>query len=459
MLFRSYDQHWLERFAAALAAQPWIELRTPAEAMAHHAPRGLAYLPTASYHEMEEWSLPPAAQERYQRAVEILTPAFGEAARDLLRGGHWRNFSARYPEANRLHKRALHASHRLWEQPAEEDERWREARTRLWRAQCNCPYWHGVFGGLYLPHLRAALYRELIAVERYLAPDTPHLQRADLDLDGVPDLLLETPRWAAWVSLRGGRMWAFDDRPGLCNYGDTLARRPEAYHRRLREAEQGAAEGRSIHDALRVKEPGLAALAEGHDPHGRDSFVDRWSEGALTHEWAETRFEPVGAGEVGATAFTLASAEGEAPAIAKRYAVASDGMLEVDYTLSSGLSRLGKLVVELNLGLHVPDAADRYVEVEGERATPPHFAATARHPAVSRVAFVDEWADRRLDIWVDRKAALERAPIETVSLSEAGAERVFQGVEVRFVLAVALERGKPWRVRFRLAPGRRGRPA
>lgn len=453
---RCYDERWLERFADLLAANPWIELRTPAEAMAHHPSRGLAYLPTASYHEMEEWSLPPVAQERYHQAIELLTPALGEGARDRVRGGHWRNFTARYPEANRLHKRALRASHRLWEHPAEDDEGWREARTRLWRAQCNCPYWHGVFGGLYLPHLRAALYRELIAVETRFAPPEPRVERADLDLDGVADALLETPRWAAWVSARGARMWGFDDRATPWNYGDTLARVPEAYHRKLRDAESGAAEGRSIHDQLRVKEPGLAALAEQLDRHGRDSFVDRWSEGALTHEWADTRFAL--AEEVPA-AVALHAAESAAPAIAKRYRVGQDGMLEVEYTLTSAGPRLGRLDVEMNLGLHVAEAPDRYVEVEGVRATPPHFAARTRHPVLSRAAFVDEWAGRRLDLWLDRKASLERAPIETVSLSEAGAERVFQGLELRFGFAVALERGKPWRVRFRLAPGPQGRPA
>ena len=62
----------------------------------------------------------------------------------------------------------------------------------------------------------------------------------------------------------------------------------------------------------------------------------------------------------------------------------------------------------------------------------------------------------RLEVWADRPAIVDRAPIETVSLSEAGAERVFQGIEVRFGLAVALEAGQPWRARFRLAPGRAG---
>jgi hypothetical protein len=453
---RCYEQGWLERFADALAAQPWIELRTPAEAVAHHAPLGLAYLPTSSYHEMQEWALPPAAQARYHRAAELLEPEFGDAARDLLRGGHWRNFQVRYPEANRLHKRVLHASRRLWDKPGEDDERWREARTRLWRAQCNCPYWHGIFGGLYLPHLRAALYRELIAVEAYLAGPDTQIQRADFDLDGAPDLLLETGRWAAWVSTRGARMWAFDDRRGLWNYGDTLARRPEAYHRKLREAELGVAEGRSIHDAVRVKEPGLAALAEALDPYGRDAFVDRWHEGDALHVWADTNFA---VSEGGATGFTLATPEAAAPALAKRFAVGGDGMLEVEYALESRHARSGSLTVELNLGLHVAEAPDRFVEVEGERARPPHFAAVARHEAVSRVAFVDAWADRRLDIWVDHPATFGRAPIESVSLSEAGAERVFQGLEARFSMAVSLEPGRPWRARFRLAPGRAGSPA
>jgi hypothetical protein len=444
-----YERGWLERFGDALAANPWIELRTPAEAVSHHAPRGLIYLPSAAYHEMEEWALPPAAQVRYQRAAERLAAEFGDGARDLLRGGLWRNFQARYPEANRLHKRMLLASHRLWDRLAEEDVSWREARTRLWRAQCNCPYWHGVFGGLYLPHLRAALYRELIAVETWLAPPAPAIEAADFDLDGVPDARLETPRWAAWTSARGGRLWAYDDRVTLWNYGDTLARRAEAYHARLQGAAgQAAGEGRSIHEAVTVKEPGLDSLAAQIDAHGRDSFLDRWSEGATHHDWADTLMTAASDDGV-----TYHAAEGGAPALTKRYAVGADGELEVHYTLASSRARLGVLTVTLNLGVHVPEAPDRWVEVEGARAEPPHFAARASHPGVMRSAYVDAWAGRRLDVWTDRKATLERAPIETVSLSESGAERVFQGVEARHAFAVALEPGRPWQVRVRLAAG------
>src|SRR5260370_24127362 len=42
------------------------------------------------------------------------------------------------------------------------------ARQELYRAQCNCPWWHGAFGGLYLPHLRNAAYQHLIAADNAL---------------------------------------------------------------------------------------------------------------------------------------------------------------------------------------------------------------------------------------------------------------------------------------------------
>jgi alpha-amylase len=458
-----YHDGWLEHFVAALAANPWIELRTPAEAIAHHRPSGLVYLPTASYHEMQEWALPPRAQERYHRAAGLLRESFGDGALDLLRGGHWRNFLSRYPESNRLHKRSLRASRLLHAHPSmvrggeafplTPTPDWKEAQTRLWRAQCNCPYWHGVFGGLYLPHLRSALYRELIAAEAYLAPGSPNVERGDIDLDGWEDALLETSAWAAWISSQGARLWAFDDRQGLWNYGDTLARRAEYYHRALKDARVGFEAGESIHAGVRVKEAGLAELADRLDVRGRDSFVDRWLEAGVEHDLAGECFVFL---DTGPFEVTLEHAAAELPAIRKTYRVGIDGSLEVVYTIESKRPRLGRLDIDLNLGLHVRQAADRFIEIDGATADPPHFGATARHDAVTRVAYVDRWADRRLDVWFDRKCTIERAPIETVSQSESGAERVFQGVEARHAFAVALEAGRPWRLHVRLAPGTAG---
>jgi len=443
---RCYDEGWLDRFADALEAESWIAVRTPAEAIAERPPLGLVYLPTASYHEMEEWALPPIAQERHHRAAERLAGEFGDAAADRLRGGIWRNFLSRYPEANRPHKRALRASRRLW-RVREHDEAWKAALTHLWRAQCNDAYWHGVFGGLYLPHLRAAIYRELIEAEGYLGGGATHVECADLDLDGYDDALLESKDWAAWVTARGGALWGLDDRARAWNYGDTLARRPEYYHRKLRAAAVGGGEGGTIHAAIRLKEPGLAALVEDYDAHGRESFLDRWSGDGGTHELAGERFALAADG---GDTIVAGMPEGTGPQIEKRFARHGSDTLAVSYALTSARARRGRLEVALNIGLHVPEADDRYIEVGGVKASPPHFAARARHEHVERIAFVDAWAKRRLTIAIAPACEVERAPIETVSLSEAGAERVFQGVALRCALPVSLEPGHPFRLTFRL---------
>src|SRR5438876_357211 len=147
-----YTRGWLAQFCdaiAALVAAGEVRLTTPGAALREVASAGLAYLPTASYREMETWALPAHAVRR----LAALERDLGEervAGPDgaFLRGGHWRNFLVKYPEANRMHKKMLALSALCRERgdpPA--------ARRAIGRAQCNDAYWHGVFGGLYLPHL------------------------------------------------------------------------------------------------------------------------------------------------------------------------------------------------------------------------------------------------------------------------------------------------------------------
>ena len=448
---RCWKDGWLERFAAALEAAPWIDVLPPGEALDRHAPLGLAYLPTASYHEMAEWSLPATAQRRYRAAAKTLEPAYGSQAHDLLRGGHWRAFQMRYPESNRMHKRMLRASRRLHALP-DRDGAWREARTHLWRSQCNCAYWHGVFGGLYLPLLREAIYRELIAVERYLAPPGPHLERGDVDLDGCEDAVIETPEWAAWVSVRGGSLWAFDDRRGGLNWGDTLARHDEAFHDALAGVAVGGGEGQTIHSAVHVTETGLAELAAAPDVMPRDSFQERWIGDGEAIDWAARVFEFESAPTREIRLVSTATTVSGNLTLAKRYRPQAREGLETELTLRSAAKRSGRFEVALHLGVHVPNSPDRFVVVNGDRAERPAFSARASHARVRRLDLVDQWAGVRLEIELDREADLDRSPIETVSLSERGAERVFQGIAARFSFPLELEPGQPWTVRFTLRP-------
>src|SRR5438876_10207973 len=106
-----YTRGWLVQFCdaiAALVAAGEVRLTTPGAALREVASAGLAYLPTASYCEMEAWALPAHAVAR----LVALERDLGEervAGPDgaFLRGGHWRNFLVKYPEANRMHKKML----------------------------------------------------------------------------------------------------------------------------------------------------------------------------------------------------------------------------------------------------------------------------------------------------------------------------------------------------------------
>src|SRR5690606_9896424 len=115
----------------------------------------------------------------------------------FVRGTFWRNFLVKYPESNRLHKQALRLSRALERSGLPEDVKAR-ARDHVWQAQCNCAYWHGVFGGLYLPHLRFGLYQQLIAAQRLLdaewrARESVRWEETDWNYDGRVEHLLHTP--------------------------------------------------------------------------------------------------------------------------------------------------------------------------------------------------------------------------------------------------------------------------
>ncbi|HMO34553.1 MAG TPA: DUF1925 domain-containing protein, partial [Gemmatales bacterium] len=86
------------------------------------------------------------------------------------------------------------------------------AILELYRGQCNCPYWHGAFGGLYLPHLRQAIYKHLISADNACLPDDiAHGQRVDIELhdfnlDGRRELRIATVLYAAYFCPHLGGM-------------------------------------------------------------------------------------------------------------------------------------------------------------------------------------------------------------------------------------------------------------
>jgi alpha-amylase/alpha-mannosidase (GH57 family) len=246
-----WEGGWLDAFLdemERLTAGGVVRLARPGDVVSEVPAAGLAYPPTASYHEMELWSLPPAAAERLERARAALAGEPG--ARDVVRGGHWRNFLGRYEESKRMHAKALRLSEicRRRGNPA-------PARRAIGKAQCNDAYWHGVFGGIYLRHLRAAIWENLAEAERLLREGEPlEAEWVDMDGDGEPEIWVHSAAISAVVRPhRGGALTELTHlEPGV-NLADVLTRRRESYHRTVRK------EGGSEPESSRPPEPGQAA--------------------------------------------------------------------------------------------------------------------------------------------------------------------------------------------------------
>ena len=239
---------------------------TFSEYLKKEEPLGRVYLPTTSYMEMGEWALPAEASREYTALVEeVKTWKDGDRVKRFLQGGMWRNFFAKYPEANWMHKRMLSVSRALREARSNgmEDGDLKQATRHLYKAQCNDAYWHGVFGGLYLPHLRKEIYENLIKAEGIILRSpggSVKVEASDIDRDTFDDVTIRAEAFNLFFSpRRGGSLVEADWKPGALNIGNTLTRWFEGYHMKLKEAAGGGegASAKSIHGAVTAKEEGL----------------------------------------------------------------------------------------------------------------------------------------------------------------------------------------------------------
>ncbi len=387
-----FERGWLDDFLNTMQGamgRGEVKLVTCAGALAEVPGGGLAYLPAVSYREMEKWALPPEAATR----LESLEHELGEhrlagPEGGLVRGAHWRNFLVRYPEANRMHKKmlALSALHRS-RAGALKTPDLADARRAIGRAQCNDAYWHGVFGGLYLPHLRAAIWHNLALAESLLRKgERPQAEVVDLDRDGRDEIWVHSPHWSVLIApARGGAVEEYALFSSLTNYANTLTRRHEAYHDVKPPTHPGA-------------HPEPAPEAPPYDAEDRALFVDRVLAGDLTPEpYAAGRYAPLGTWARAPMRHRIEQAGGAIevvlesetlPRLEKRIRVAEDGALTVSY-----------------------------------RWSPETLPAGSRFaPEISLARSLDLRTEPRADVW--------RFPIETVAKSERGLERTVQGESV-----------------------------
>jgi 4-alpha-glucanotransferase len=458
---------WVDDCFGALADNvEWLTTVTPSEWLARMPPVDRAYVPTTSYVEMTEWALPADEAPVFSRLLAEAVEG-GTAAARFLRGGMWRNFQARYREINDLHKQMLRVSAAVDDMPlgAARDR----AVDHLYRGQSNDCYWHGLFGGIYLPHMRLATLGELIAAEDLVIDQREVNVVADHDLDGRDEVLLGTTGQMVLIDpAEGAGIGAWDLRASRLALASVLRRRPEAYHAQLRAMEEAQARGEqgegrtltSVHEQLLAKESGLSALLV-YDDHERRSgllrvLVDDAEVGDFVGgEW---QLESSGARSSGNVAAEL-SRSANGIAVLKKIELAGgrlDPQLSVIVEVVNGgqADMQGELELEWNLNLlgggGNPAAYYRWAGREDR-----HDAAGEAGPGVA-IAFGNH--HERVHIEADAAPAAQARwyPVETVSNSESGFERVYQGSCLLFRWPFQLAAGGTCSVAVRLAVSQAG---
>jgi alpha-amylase len=476
-----FEKKWLTRFFAALESAEsagTIQTVLPGEYIQTHAPVGRVYLPNASYDEMMEWALPVAGMRRVHELRERMKKSGEyEIYGPYVRGGIWQNFLAKYTEANQIHKKMLYVSQRL--QTAMDDAMQKAggaaiggdtgdllgtAQRELYKGQCCCAYWHGLFGGLYLNYLRDSLYRSLLGAERILDQlqqgkgDWISYEEDDFDLDGKGEVLVSNRLINAYIKPHlGGTVFEIDYKPKCFNVTDVLTRREEGYHdlikSHLHNADKSASDKpKTIHDLVRVKEEGLERALI-YDDVPRASFIDRFfpldatlalvkSGGAAKDlgDFAagDYKVEAIGVDEPKDASFGLhmfkkgnvrEGGSARPITIEKHLKVEIDrAALHVRYVLRNDGDRPLELAfaTEINVNLLAGNDPSRYVKLGGSEERAP-LASEGVTDEWKKVTLVDEWMKIRLELESSAPGRLFRYPVETVSQSENGLERTYQG--------------------------------
>ncbi len=490
-----YKNGWLETFFDALVENAKdIRVVTLAEAYDEVKPLQKLYVPECSYREMTEWVLPAHRLMEYESAVKDLQKddPLWQRLRGFLSGANWRNFKVKYPETNEMYARMMYVSCRLAELETRVLKEKRNtpemlqtldaARADLYRGQCNCSYWHGAFGGVYLPVLRDAVYSHLIAadtrldeIQRKLDGTLPAIsvEIGDFDFDLHPELRVMNGEMTAWLSPhRGGTLYELDIPRVPHNLLATLARREEAYHRKiLLHRPEHDGDFASIHDRVVFKQEGLQNRLQ-YDGYLRKSMTDLFFPpgttledlflgNALPGEDFAGKPYSVKATETETACEITFSRSGEAVAvngetheirIVKTFRTqAGEPGFRVHYQLQhlpqDAVFHFGSefhfagmpancddryFYAEILTGIEEMDtatAAKNATEVPARRNLG-HLGTRLDLVDAQLLGLVDEWLKLDVRVTLSRPARVWTYPVETVSNSEGGFELVHQSVAV-----------------------------
>jgi hypothetical protein len=434
-----YEQGWLRQFIEGVLASPYLRTDRFADFRGRSKTRGLVYLPTTSYIEMNEWTLPLDAARCFRNLQNQEKQAGRfDAHKPWLRGGIWRNFMQRYPEANWMHKRMLCASERLASLPAGENHN--ALRVFLHRAQANDAYWHGLFGGLYLPHLRRAVWHNLLRLEQALEPLLPRKdqERIDLDHDGCDEVFVRNAHWqAVWREDGHASVIELSSYDLAHNFTDTLRRIAESYHDKITQQhhhpDQSPDKGiASAHDMISFRHE-ISPQDLDPDTRPRTLFVDTWHS-------ASAPAQPLDQYRSAAPCQYTASVR-EHLAVVKSFTLRNNSF-STHYQLHGTAQAGDALDIRLNLAMPSCDGfLGRYRLADGTIAG--GFGCALDAGTSTQLTLEDGVLGGALRITTSQAVHLQARPHYTVSQSEAGFEKIMQATEILLIWSPCTQASDP----------------
>ena len=485
---------WVDEFFTALEEHTdWIHLTPLGEHARNYSALGRIYIPTSSYIEMTEWALPPQKSYLFGKLLHQLEEEHRDDILQFIRGGFWRNFLVRYPEVNNQHKKMLRVHDAVYAAGATEEA----GVVQLWKAQANDTYWHGLFGGIYMNHVRSAIYQHLIKAEnaadsiRFGNGHWQHYEFTDFDRDSQNELIIESDQQNIYIDPhRGGTLFEWDARRSMHNMLSVMSRHEEGYHRTLREFEQErrkrealaaqqsadtSSNGDSIqpvspHTSVRTKESDL----DRHlvvDRYRRNSLIDHFLPPATTlADFALLDFEEMGnfierpyetsiQQDSEGIRITLSrdghvrrpGALGHLQVFLTKtlFVPLGEEKLVVGYTLENRAQALlqTRFACEWNFNFLGGGGNDQaYLHVAGQQLDDEHFDSTGEVAQVSSFTIGNSWLQQDLTLILSEATTLWRFSIDTVTGSEAGFERIHQGSCLTSLWSLLLEPGQSWSV-------------
>lgn len=207
-------------------------------------------------------------------------------------GGAFGNFAEKYTESARMYKRMISVSDKLELSKRRPDllssgsKALERSTEELYKAQAGCAYWHGVFAGVYQPHLRKGVYEHLIKAEhglKGLDPAESIFRPVKVKENGpAGEISVDAKYVKLCLDPAGGVVTELDHLNRSLNLANVITRRWEQYHDnlnisflwRINRARKAFKKGQrpDINELLGASERGLKKHLV-YDQHRRSCFV------------------------------------------------------------------------------------------------------------------------------------------------------------------------------------------